>query len=194
MNLSAYSLKTGVFATLVFVLVLAMLLLDIVMIKMAEQDMIHAEKKKGLLLLRSVEQTLTSASEGDREPEMNTASPFFRGLPQVLDKTDLSALLIVGVSGTPVFETSMAKAEKRALSELAMQSINMGRDVSDLSTWGALPFLPLKRGYLALATPIRYKKRIRPLPWFLGLAASELCRPCVKTEDLAGSHRDGKDL
>ena len=160
MNLSAYSLKTGIFATLVFVLVLAMLLLDIVMIKMAEQDMIHAEKKKGLLLLRSVEQTLTSVSENDREPHINTASPFFRGLPQVLDKTDLSALLIVGVSGTPVFETPMAKADKRTLSVLAMQSINMGRDVSDLSTCGALPFLPLKIGYLALATPRRYERRI----------------------------------
>jgi len=57
-NLSAYSLKTGIFATLVFVLVLAMLLLDIVMVKMAEQDMITAEKKRGILLLRSVQQTL----------------------------------------------------------------------------------------------------------------------------------------
>ena len=160
MNLSAYSLKTGIFATLVFVLVLAMLLLDIVMIKMAEQDMIHAEKKKGLLLLRSVEQTLTSASEGDRQPEINTASPFFRGLPQVLDKTDLSGLLIIGVSGTPVFETPMAKADKRALSVLAMESINMDREMSNLSTWGVLPFLPLKRGYLTVATPLRYQKRI----------------------------------
>jgi len=106
-NLSAYSLKTGVFATLVFVLVLAMLLLDIVMIKMAEQDMITAEKKKGMLLLRSVRQTLTSAYEGNAEPAMNTASPFFRGLPQVLEETDLSDFLIVGTSGTPVFETPM---------------------------------------------------------------------------------------
>jgi two-component system NtrC family sensor kinase len=159
-NLSAYGLKTGIIATLVFVLVLAMLLLDIVMIKMAEQDMINAEKRKGLLLLRSVEQTLTSASESDIEPHMNTSSPFFRGLPQILDKTDLSALVIVGLSGTPVFETPMGKADKRALSVLAMQSINMDKDVSDLSTWGILPFLPLKRGYLALATPIRYKNRV----------------------------------
>ena len=160
MNLSAYSLKTGVFATLVFVLVLAMLLLDIVMIKMAEQDMITAEKKKGMLLLRSVRQTLSSAYEGNAEPAMNTASPFFRGLPQVLEETDLSAFLIVGTSGTPVFETPMGKADRRALSLLAMQSIGMEKDVSKLSTWGALPFLPLKRGYLILATPIRYETRI----------------------------------
>ena len=160
MNLSAYSLKTGIFATLVFVLVLAMLLLDIVMIKMAEQDMITAEKKKGMLLLRSVQQTLTSAYEANTEPAMNTASPFFRALPQVLDQTDLSALLIVGASGTPIFETPMGKADKRALSVLAMQSIGMKKDVSKLSTWGALPFLPLKRGYLILATPIRYERRI----------------------------------
>ena len=113
MNLSAYSLKTGIFATLVFVLVLAMLLLDIVMIKMAEQDMITAEKKKGMLLLRSVQQTLTSAYEANTEPAMNTASPFFRALPQVLDQTDLSALLIVGASGTPIFETPMGKADYR---------------------------------------------------------------------------------
>jgi two-component system NtrC family sensor kinase len=159
-NLSAYSLKTGIFATLVFVLVLAMLLLDIVMIKMAEQDMITAEKKKGMLLLRSVQQTLASAYEGNAEPAMNTASPFFRALPQVLEEADLSAFLIVSASGTPVFETPMGKADKRALSVLAMQSIGMEKDVSRLSTWGALPFLPLKRGYLIMATPVRHERRI----------------------------------
>jgi len=159
-NLSAYSLKTGIFATLVFVLVLAMLLLDIVMVKMAEQDMITAEKKKGMLLLRSVQQTLTSAYEGNTEPAMNTASPFFRALPQVLEETDLSAFLIVGASGTPVFETTMGKADRRALSLLAMQSIGMKKDASKLSTSGVFPFLPLKRGYLVLATPIRYERRI----------------------------------
>jgi len=99
MKLSAYSLKTGIFATLVFVLLLAMLLLDIVMIKMAEQDMINAEKKKGILLLRTIEQTMVTGLKGHTQNVLDTASPFFQGLHQVLDTKSLSGVLLINDSG-----------------------------------------------------------------------------------------------
>ena len=160
MKLSAYSLKTGIFATLVFVLLLAMLLLDIVMIKMAEQDMVNAEKKKGLLLLRTIEQTMVSGLKGHTENVMDTASPFFQGLHQVLDTKSLSGVLLINDSGGTIFETQMGEGDRGALSALAVQSLRTQKDLSDLSTWGVFPFLPLKRGHLLLASPIVYDKRV----------------------------------
>lgn len=160
MKLSAYSLKTGIFATLVFVLLLAMLLLDLVMIKMAEQDMVNAEKKKGILLLRTIEQTMVIRFKSHTENVMDTASPFFQGLHQVLDTKSLSGVLIINDSGRTVFETQMGEGDRRALSALAIQSFRTQKDLSDLSTWGVFPFLPLKREYLLLASPIVYDKMI----------------------------------
>ncbi|MBW1716498.1 MAG: HAMP domain-containing protein [Deltaproteobacteria bacterium] len=160
MKLSAYSLKTGIFATLVFVLLLAMLLLDIVMIKMAEQDMVNAEKKKGILLLRTIEQTLLTGLKGQTEDVLDTASPFFQGLHHVLDTKSLSGVLLINDSGATIFETQMGEGDRGALSALAVQSLRTQKDLSDLSTRGAFPFLPLKRGHLLLATPIVYGKRV----------------------------------
>ena len=160
MKLSAYSLKTGIFATLVFVLLLAMLLLDVVMIKMAERDMVNAEKKKGILLLRTIEQTMVTGSKGHTENLMDTASPFFQGLHQVLDTESLSGVLIINDSGRTLFETHMGEGDEEVLSALAIQSLRTQKDLTDLSTWGVFSFLPLKRGYLLLASPIMYDKRI----------------------------------
>jgi two-component system NtrC family sensor kinase len=160
MKLSAYSLKTGIFATLVFVLLLAMLLVDVVMIKMAERDMVDAEREKGILLLRTIQQTMITGLRGHAENGIDTASPFFQGLHHILDTKSLSGVLIINDSGGTIFKTQMGQGDKEALSALASQSMKTQRDVSDLSTWGVFPFWPLKRGYLLLASPIVYDQRI----------------------------------
>jgi len=153
-KLSAYSLKTGIFATLVFVLLLGMLLLDVVMIKMAERDMVNAEKRRGTLLLRTIEHTMVTNYMIQREGSNHATSSFFRGLQQVIDTSNLSAVLLVDAFGTAVFQTEMRQGDREALSALARESLETRMKSSDLSTWGVLPFLPLRRGHLFLASPI----------------------------------------
>lgn len=168
MKLSAYSLKTGIFATLVFILLLAMLLLDVVMIKMAERDMVDAEKRRGTLLLRAIEQTMVTNYMGQTESSVYSASSFFRGLQQVIDSSNLSAVLIINGSGTTLFQTEMLQGDREALWALATQSLESRRNSSNLATWGVLPFLPLRRGYLFLASPIVYGAEV------LGVASVQI--------------------
>lgn len=160
MNLSAYSLKTGILATLVIVLLLAMLLLDIVMLNMTERDMLRTEQKMGRLLLCTIGQTIVTGHKGGVLGVTDSASPVYRGLRSALDAANLSGMLIVNESGKTVFQTEIAQANIRALATLAAKSLETGQDMSDLSAWGALPFLPFKKGNLFLASPILHEKRV----------------------------------
>jgi signal transduction histidine kinase len=54
----------------------------------------------------------------------------------------------------------MEQAAVRVLARLAAKSLETGEHMSDLSTRGALPFLPFKNGNLFLASPIVHEKRV----------------------------------
>ncbi|MBW1888613.1 MAG: hypothetical protein JRI52_09740, partial [Deltaproteobacteria bacterium] len=49
MKLPTYSLRTGILAQLIFLIISAMLLINVVMVKFAERDLIEAKVKTGRL-------------------------------------------------------------------------------------------------------------------------------------------------
>lgn len=56
MRAPAYSLRTGILAYLAFLILAAMLLINVVTVKFAERDLIQAKIKLGRLALKAAEQ------------------------------------------------------------------------------------------------------------------------------------------
>jgi two-component system NtrC family sensor kinase len=157
MKLSAYSIKTGIFAILVIILLLAMILLDVVMIRMTERGMLKAEIRKGRLILRTIEQNMVTNYEEQTYSEIDRGSPFYRNLRHLLDETQLSGAIIINDHGRILFETEIGEEERKTLLTLAGKSLQMGVDSRFISgtTWS---ILPLARGDLFLASPIIHEK------------------------------------
>lgn len=153
MRLSAYSLKTGILTILVIILLLAMILLDIVMIRMTERGILKAEIAKAKVLLRTLEQDVVTAYKGQ-----TTMYPSYQNLHDVLDETH-SAALVINDYGRILFETQIREEDKKILVNLASKSLKRGEDSISISgtTWGIFPF---KRVDLFLASPIMHEEKI----------------------------------
>ena len=158
MKLTAYGLKAGIFVILVVILVLAMIILDIVMIKLTERDMVKAEIKKGRIILRTIEQNMVTIYEKQTYGDIGKGSPFHQNLHHLLDETHVSAAVIINDYGRVVYETEIGEEERKTLLTLAGKSLKGGGNSMFISgtTWSVLP---LKRGDLFLASPIMREKK-----------------------------------
>jgi len=67
LKLPTYSLRTGILAQLIFLIVSAMLLINVVMVKFAERDLIEAKVKRGRLLIQALEIHLTNLLVDNRK-------------------------------------------------------------------------------------------------------------------------------
>jgi len=159
MKLTAYGLKAGIFFILVIILIVAMVLLDIVMMKMTERDMVRAEIRKGRIILRTIEQNMVTNYEKQTYREIIKGSPFYQNLYHLIDETRLSAALIINRYGRVVYETETGEQERKTLVTLAGESLRGGVDSRFISgtTWSVLP---LEQGDLFLASPLTHEKRI----------------------------------
>jgi len=157
MRPSVYSLKTGTLAILVIVLFLALILLDIVMMKMTERDMVNAEIHKATLLVRTMEHDINIPL---------TTHPY-QTIRHLSERNYLSAALITDASGGIIFETKIGRKERNTLLSLARESLQRRKDVTFISStgWG---IFPLRRGELFLASPILHENK------FVGVASLQI--------------------
>jgi len=160
MKISTYSLKTGIFLTLVLILALAMILLDIVVIRMTEKDLLRAEIRRGKVILSFFEQTLIAGSQEQITGRHGTVHPLHRNISELINEGLLSAALILDHSGDILLETAViTEAKRKTLLNLAESSLRRGRDIVSTppGTWG---ILSSQRGDLFLATPLSHNKAI----------------------------------
>jgi two-component system NtrC family sensor kinase len=159
MKLSAYSLRTGIFAILVTILLAAMILLDFVMVRTAERDMLKTEIRSGLLFLRAIEQIMVTDYTSTKYAETQGGYPSHKQLHQLLYGAPRSSALIIDNYGKILFETEIREEKRKKLLGLARESLQRRENSSLISgaTWG---ILPLRRGDLFLASPITREKRI----------------------------------
>jgi two-component system NtrC family sensor kinase len=160
MKFSVYSLKTGIFLIFVLILASAMILLDIVMIRMTERDLLRAEIQRGRVIISSIEQILIIGLQQQITGKHGKVYPLHRNLTQLANETRLSAALILDGSGSIVFETAIiAEAQRNTLLDLAERSLHQRRDAMSIpsATWG---ILSPQRGDLFLATPLAQNKAI----------------------------------
>jgi two-component system NtrC family sensor kinase len=160
MKLSTYSLKTGIFLTLVLILALAMILLDIVMIRMTEKDLLHAEIRRGKVILSFFEQTLIEGLQEQITGHDGTVYSLRRNISELINEGLLSAALILDHSGDILLEIAViTRAKRKTLLNLAESSLRQGRDIVSAppATWG---ILSAQRGDLFLAAPLSHNKAI----------------------------------
>ena len=66
MRLPVYSLRTGILTQLIFLIIAAMLLINVVMVKFSERDLIRAKVQESELLIHALEQLLTVRLPGGK--------------------------------------------------------------------------------------------------------------------------------
>ena len=86
MKFPVYSLRTGILAQLTFLIIAAMLLINVVMVKFAERDLTQEKLHAGRLLIRAVEQTLGPqvAGKTKRITEADLDFDFRKGVSRML--------------------------------------------------------------------------------------------------------------
>jgi two-component system NtrC family sensor kinase len=103
----AYSLRTGILAYLAFLILAAMLLINVVTVKFAERDLIQAKIKLGRLALKAAEQKaenlLTLGKE--RSKHFGPDSNFTKEVHALLQEAGFSEALMVDREGGEVFRT-----------------------------------------------------------------------------------------
>jgi len=101
-----YSLRTGVLAHLAFLIVSAMLLINVVMVKFSEKDLIEAKLQTGRLLLHAMEQKVGNHITNQHRTWAHLESdPRFKNeVKQLLRAGDFSGVLLVNRDGAKVFD------------------------------------------------------------------------------------------
>ena len=107
MTFPVYSLRTGILAQLTFLIIAAMLLINVVMVKFAERDLTQEKLHTGRLLVRAVEQNLGPlvAGKNKKLTEEDLDFEFRKGVGRMLAESGFSDILIINLEGNKVFTT-----------------------------------------------------------------------------------------
>jgi len=137
-----YSLRTGVLAHLAFLIVSAMLLINVVMVKFSEKDLIEAKLQTGRLLLRAMEQKVGNHITNQHRTWAHLESdPRFKNeINRLLRAGDFSGVLLVNRDGAKVLGYgSWGEREREDLS-ICRDTLVTKKYSYDFSgsTWGVI--------------------------------------------------------
>ncbi|UCF82211.1 MAG: HAMP domain-containing histidine kinase, partial [Desulfobacteraceae bacterium] len=132
----------GILTHLTLLIISAMLLINLVMVKFSERDLIQSKIKTGRLLLHILEKRVGYAIAGTHEnwDKLGSAPKFKSEINQLLLNGGFSDLLIVSREGIKVFSAgSWGEAEKEALS-ISREAAATKKEGFDFygSTWGVI--------------------------------------------------------
>ena len=107
MKFPVYSLRTGILAQLTFLIIAAMLLINVVMVKFAERDLTQERLLTGRLLIRAVEQNLGPlvAGKAKKITEADLDFDFRKGVGRMLADSGFSDILIINQEGNKIYTT-----------------------------------------------------------------------------------------
>lgn len=142
MKLPIYSLRTGILSHLIFLIVSAMLLINVIMVKFAERDLIRARISSGRLLIRALEQNLGQLINHKKtELAKIRLDPLIRGgITGLLTEGDFAGATIVDRKGNLFFtEGTLAEAGDHytSITRDAMET-GIGTVNFSGSTWGVI--------------------------------------------------------
>ena len=127
---------------MVFLIVAAMLLINVVMVRLAERDLIRAKLDSGRLLVHAVEQNLTYflQSGAGKLPEIDSDLAFQKGISRLLTHGGFSDVVIVNADGEKLFTTGAPRDEEGKALSLAREAMatGLGSHRFGGSTWGVI--------------------------------------------------------
>jgi len=108
-------LRAVVVTHLAFLILAAMLLINLVMIKFSERDLVHTKLESGRLLLRSLEQRVVYAVEREQRSwmELEGDRDFRNDVDELLSAGGFSQALLVDERGIKVFANHASPEEER---------------------------------------------------------------------------------
>ena len=118
MRFPFYSLRTGIVACLTFLILSAMLLINVVMVKFAERDLIDAKVEMGRILIHTIGQRIVydTLSRHKALNELGSLPRFSKEIAQLLRMGGYSNVLVADSTGARVFALgSWGKREENAL-------------------------------------------------------------------------------
>lgn len=160
MKTPIFGLRAGILTQLIFLIVAAMLLINVVLLSLYEKDLVKAKEQAGSLLVLSVENSLRFIlKDGVVDlKNLNSNSGFTEAIQRLLKASEFSDLAIVSNSGEAVFRAGFSGDKKHYALIMAISAMSTSSRSSNYmgSTWGVL--WPGK-SELCLSSPLKYKGR-----------------------------------
>ncbi len=136
-----HSLKTSVMAHLAFLILAAMLLMNVVMIKLAEDHLVQNELQTGRLLLNALEQIASHEFSGSATWQASGSHPRFRKtVSHLLNSGPFTMAMVLNGRGIKIFSQGpWGPSEKSALA-ISRQCLSTREPCLSFSgsTWGVL--------------------------------------------------------
>jgi two-component system, NtrC family, sensor kinase len=154
-------LRAGILTQLIFLIVAAMLLINVVILNLYEKDMVSEKVKTGEMLLSGIEYIIGNTLK-DNEQELKDillGADFTSLIQEMLDTGEYRGIAIVNVSGISVFNIGLDIDKNQYARTLAMTAMNTLIESVNYkgSTWGVL--WP-RKSELYLSSPLKYKGRV----------------------------------
>jgi signal transduction histidine kinase len=135
-------LRTGILTQLIFLIIAAMLLINVAMVKFSERDLLQAKGNTGRLLIYALEQHMRHLLVEKQGPlkEIGSDPQLKRRVIRLLDGGGFSGIVIIDRTGNPVFEFGLSSEDRETIlskTREAMETRMLSTDFSG-STWGVL--------------------------------------------------------
>jgi hypothetical protein len=156
------SLRTGILAQLTFLILAAMLLINVVMIKLAERDLIRTRFQAGQLLGAAVEQMIGQHLSGPAKKLTDLAgdSRFRAGLLRLLGEGDYAHIVIVNREGEKLLAAGFSEDQEGYALSGARESAATGMGSHHFSgtVWGVIW---LNKRDLWISSPLSFEGRLQ---------------------------------
>jgi len=163
-----YSLRTGIVACLCLLIVSAMLLINVVMMRLAERDLIEARGRAGRLLVYGIGRMIEyeMARRGGSRGRVRLDVLFGEKIERFVRNGEFSRGLMVSAAGRRAFRIGPWHEDWQGLLLCCEEVLKSGQPLVRFSgkTWGVTWFRPK---HLQVCGPIRYEDRL------IGVAAVE---------------------
>ncbi len=161
MKTPIFGLRAGILTQLIFLIVAAMLLINVVILNLYEKDLVSEKEKTGGLLVSVIEYITGDVLKDIDQGLKNThfGADFAAVIQDMLDTGEYRGIAIVNSSGESVFSIGLDDEAKQYGLTLAMTAMNtLTRSVNYRGvTWGVL--WPRKKE-LYLSAPLKYRGRM----------------------------------
>lgn len=161
MKLPFFGLRAGILSQLVFLIVAAMLLVNVAMLNFSERDLVQAKVKTGHLIIRAIEQDIKYVLDnGDLLlHELSSDIEFRKDLELLLTEGGYPNLVILDHNGMPVFTFGLSEETMQSSITLAREAMGAMTETVNYSgtTWGVLW---LRKKDIHISAPLLLENRL----------------------------------
>ena len=160
MRLQFYGLRTGILAQLLFLIIAAMLLVNVAMLNLSQRNLLQSKEDSGVLLLHALGLNIGHLIDGANKP-LNSLFPdkeIEKEINDLLLKGDYPDLVIIDIYGNASFSTHSSDEDNKILLNLArisMQETELSVNYRG-SSWGVFW---LSKKEIVVSGPLMYRGR-----------------------------------